>query len=130
MGLIARATESRFVRFLAAGGVNTLFGLAVYAGCITVGIPVWVALPLSMAIGVAFNFVTFGAYAFRDFSWRRAPRFVGAYGVLYLVNLAALDLLRTVIPGPIQGQVVLTVPMALLSYVLMSRFVFTKGAPR
>jgi hypothetical protein len=76
--------------------------------------------------GIAFNFVTFGAYAFREISARRLPRFVGAYCAIYLINVAALDRLRAVVPDPIWGQALLTIPMAALSYVLMSRFVFRK----
>lgn len=131
LGRIARALgTSQPFRFLVAGAANTLFGLGVYAGCILMALPTWLALLVGIVAGIAFNFVSFGAYAFRDLSMRRLPRFVAAYCVIYLVNVLALDALRELVPDPIWGQVLLTIPMAALSYVLMSRFVFRKEAPR
>jgi putative flippase GtrA len=120
---------SQPLRFLVAGAANTLFGLAVYAGCVLMALPTGIALLVGIVAGIAFNFITFGAYAFRDLSLRRLPRFVGAYGAISLVNVVALDAVRKVVPDPIWGQVLLTIPMAALSYVLMSRFVFRKNAP-
>ena len=120
----ARLTSLQSVRFVLAGGVNTLFGLAVYLGCVAVALPPWAALLVGIIAGIAFNFATLGGYAFRDLSARRLPRFVGAYAAVYAVNLLALEALRLRIESPMWRQVLLTGPMALLSYVLMSRFVF------
>ena len=58
--------DRQFVRFLLAGMVNTLFGLAVFAGTTRVGLAPWAALLAGMLAGIAFNFVTLGGYAFRD----------------------------------------------------------------
>ncbi len=130
-GRIAKAlTASQLFRFLVAGAANTLFGLAVYAGCILTGLPTWLALLVGIVAGIAFNFISFGAYAFRDLSVHRLPRFVCAYCAIYIVNVVALDVLRGVVPDPIRGQALLTIPMAVFSYVLMSRFVFRKKTPR
>jgi putative flippase GtrA len=129
-GRIVKAfAGSQPFRFLVAGAANTLFGLAVYAGCVVMGLPTWLALLVGIVAGVAFNFISFGAYAFRDLSVQRLPRFVLAYCAIYLINVVALDALRRFVPDPIWGQVLLTIPMAVLSYVLMSRFVFRKKAP-
>ncbi len=130
-GRIAKAlTASQPFRFLVAGAANTLFGLAVYAGCILMGLPTWLALLVGIVAGIAFNFISFGAYAFRDLSLQRLPRFVCAYCAIYVFNIVALDLLRRVVPDPIRGQALLTIPVAVLSYLLMSRFVFRKKSPR
>ena len=117
----------QFFRFLLAGVVNTLFGLAVYVGCVFAGFPAWLALLVGTVAGITFNFFTLGAYAFRDLSLQRLPRFVGGYAIVYAVNLTALDLLRPVVPDPVWRQVLLTPPMAMFSYLLMSRLVF-RGA--
>lgn len=119
----------RLIRFLLAGAVNTLFGLGVYVGCVLAGLPAWLAMLVGTAAGIVFNFVSLGGYAFRDLSVRRMPRFVCCYGVTYLVNLAALHLLRAVIADPIVGQIALTAPMALFSYLVLSRFVFRQVPP-
>ena len=119
-GLLARP----FVRFLLAGGLNALFGLAVYLACVALALPTWAALLVGTVDGVAFNFLTLGGYAFRDLSARRLPRFVGSYALVYAVNLAALHALRPLVPSAMWRQVLLTVPLALLSWLLMSRVVF------
>ena len=119
--------RSRFLRFLIAGVANSVFGLAVYAGAIVAGSPDWVALLLGLAAGVVFNFLSLGGYAFRDLSLQRLPRFVCSYGVVYVVNLGLLELLRGFIPSAVLCQILLTPPMALLSYLLLSKFVFTAG---
>ena len=59
----------------------------------------------------------------------RLPRFVCCYLATYLLNLGALHLLRVVLVDAIVCQVILTLPMALFSYLCLSRFVF-RGRPR
>ena len=118
--------DRQFVRFLLAGLANTLFGLAVYAGAVHVGLATWAALLAGMLAGLAFNFVTLGGYAFRDLSMQRLPRFVCCYLATYLINLAALHVLRSFLVDAIVGQVILTPPMAIFSYLCLSRFVFRR----
>jgi putative flippase GtrA len=115
------------IRFLIVGAVNTLFGLGVYVGCVIAGLPAWLAMLVGTVAGIAFNFVSLGSYAFRDLSLWRLPRFVCCYGVTYLVNLAAFHLLRSVIADPIVCQIALTLPMAMFSYLTLSRFVFRQA---
>ncbi len=119
----------RFLRFLFAGGLNTAFGLSVYSASILIGVPVWAALLIANVTGVAFNFLTTGAYAFRSRLLNRFPRFASAYLVIYLVNWALIRWLGLWVPNPIVAQAILTVPMALLSYVIMARWVFGPREP-
>ena len=129
MGLRRLATlfkTHQFLRFLLAGGLNTLFGFCVYALSVLAGLPVWLAMLVGTVAGIAFNFVTLGGYAFRDLSARRLPRFVLGYAGVYGVNLAAFDLVHRRVANPVACQVLLVVPVALFSYLVMSRFVFRK----
>jgi putative flippase GtrA len=121
--------DARFVRFLVAGVANTAVGLAAYAAAELAGVPVWGALLVGMLTGVAFSFLSMGAYAFRDLSWQRLPRFVVCYGANYGVNLLALDVLHRFVADPILRQALLTPPMAVFSYVCLSRFVFRRPTP-
>jgi putative flippase GtrA len=121
--------DARIVRFLLAGVANTAVGLAAYSVAELAGAPIWGALLVGMLTGVAFSFFSMGAYAFRDLSWQRLPRFVVCYGANYLVNLLALDVLHRFIADPILRQALLTPPMAVFSYVCLSRFVFRRPAP-
>jgi len=117
-------TDSRVVRFLVAGILNTVFGIAVYGVAEHAGTQLWLALLMGMAAGVAFSFVTMGAYAFRDLSVKRLPRFLACYLANYVVNLLALHLLEPLVASALARQVLLTPPMAVFSYLCLSRFVF------
>jgi putative flippase GtrA len=125
-GLTALLRHSRFLRFLLAGGVNTVFGYAVYGAGIFAGAPVWLALLIGMLAGTVFNFFTTGGYAFRQLALARYPRFVVCYLLVYGANLVLFRVLSTWIDSALAVQAFLLVPLALFSYVLMARFVFTQ----
>ena len=112
------------MRFLAAGGVNTLFGFAVYSVSIIIGMPVWFALLAGMLLGTVFNFFTTGGYVFRELSFPRFPRFVICYLLIYGVNFMLIELISGWLSDKILSQAILVFPMALFSYFLMLRFVF------
>lgn len=114
-------------RFLLAGAANTLFGWLIYSASVVLGAPVWVALIISTVVGIAFNFLTIGGYAFRALSLQRLPKFVSAYALVYVVNLACISMLKSWVNEPIWIQLLLTPPMALLSFFLMSRWVFIRA---
>ena len=128
--LIRSLCRHRPARFLLAGVVNTLFGLAVYVGGIVAGLPPWLAILVSTVAGVAFNFLSFGGYAFRDLSLRRLPRFLCSYAATYLFNLAAFHTLSGWLGNAIWCQVILTPIVALFSYWSMSNFVFASEPQR
>ncbi len=132
--LMRMLSGRRPVRFLLAGAVNTLFGLAVYVGAILAGLAPWLAILVSTVAGVAFNFLSFGAYAFRDLSLRRLPRFVCSYAATYLFNLAAFHALSgfsgSWLGSAVWRQVMLTPVVALFSYWSMSNFVFAREPQR
>ena len=112
------------MRFLVAGGVNTLFGFTVYSICIVSGMAVWVALLAGMLSGTVFNFLTTGGYVFRELSLPRFPRFVICYLIVYGINYMLIELISIWLSNKILSQAIITFPLALLSYFLMVRFVF------
>jgi putative flippase GtrA len=119
--------EAQVVRFLLAGVFNTAFGLVAYAFFVWLGTPLWLALVCAMLAGIACNFLSLGGYAFRDLSLKRLPRFIACYVASYLVNLLALHLLEPFVADAIARQLLLTPPMAVFSYLCLSRFVFRRG---
>lgn len=119
--------DAQVVRFLVAGAFNTAFGLAAYAFFVWLGTPLWLALIFCILAGLGCNFLTLGGYAFRDLSWARLPRFVACYGATYLLNLGALHWLEPFMPGALDRQLCLTLPMAVFSYLCLSRFVFNRA---
>lgn len=122
------AQDSRIreaARFVIAGGVNTAFGFGVYSGLVLLGVPVAVSLLVATVAGVFFNFLTFGAFAFRQLHARRLPRFLVAYGLIYVFNLALLEGLRAATGlGPIAAQLACLVVVAPTAYLVLKARVF------
>jgi len=119
------SSRSRFLRFLVAGGVNALFGFSVYCVFILAGTEVWLALLAGMLLGTVFNFFTTGGYVFREISLARFPCFVICYLLVYGINLMLIELSSTWLSNKILAQAIFTAPMAMLSYFVMARFVFS-----
>jgi putative flippase GtrA len=127
--ILKKLFEIRGFRFVLVGGLNTLFGFTVFGVIAYLGGRTWQALLGSNVAGIVFNFLTIGGIVFRDHSPKRLLRFVAAYFVLFLFNLKAIELLRHGIQiDLILAQALLTAPMAILSYLIMSRFVFPSRA--
>jgi putative flippase GtrA len=126
----ARAHLVEFARFGFAGAVNTVFGFAVYAGLVVAGLPPAVALLVATIAGVFFNFVSFGRLAFRRLEAKRLPRFLAAYAVIYVANLALLESVRRLTPlGPIVAQLGCLAVIAPAAFLLLKTRVFQPASP-
>jgi putative flippase GtrA len=123
-GLINSAEARRFARFLAVGLLNTAFGYALYAGGLFLGLRPEVALLVATVLGVCFNFLTTGRLVFADRDQNRIVRFVLAYAVSYLFNVAMLRGLLAVGASPLVAQALVLPLMVVLTFVLMRAFVF------
>jgi putative flippase GtrA len=124
---IALFREVRGVRFLVMGGLNTLFGFLSYSLAIWLWGEIWLALLISNVTGVVCNFLTMGGLVFRDLGLARLPRFVLVYLAIYLINWGCIELLMGFIAtSKILAQAGLVVPMALMSYVFLSNYVFRR----
>lgn len=119
--------ESRPLRFLLVGVLNAAFGFAVFGAIALAGASNWLAILGGNLAGIAFNFLTNGALVFRQLAWRNLPRFVASYGVLLVINTLLLGWLEEPVGHKLVAQALLTPPLAALSYVLMSRWVFHEG---
>ncbi len=124
------AALPRLARFFIVGGINTVFGYSAYAALLFVGFHYAAAAFIGTVAGVLFNYFTTGRFVFEQVArGGLLVRFVVVYAVLYGFNVAALAVLQNVTIGamrlgPYAAGLVLIVPMALLSYVLMRRYVF------
>lgn len=121
--------DNRWLRFLVAGGINTLFGFIVYSLAIAFGAPVWLAVLIGLVCGTIFNFITTGGYVFRDLKPARIPPFLACYGFVYVLNLKLLYWVSLWVVSPIVAQAIITGPIALFAYVVMDRFVFVRRRP-
>lgn len=118
------------MRFALVGGINTLFGFAVYALGVVADLPVSLALFLGMLAGTFFNFFTTGAYVFRQLAFSRYPHFVASYLLVYGLNVLFMHIFLLWMSDKLLIQAILTIPLAALSYLAMSRLVFTKDTGR
>lgn len=116
--------ESRFVRYLFAGALNTAFGLIVYSVLAATALPTLAVLILSNCAGVAFNFVTTGGMVFRDLGPARLPRFVLTYGLVVLIYWLLISRLSPLVGGRLVAMLIVVAPMTLFTYFLQARFVF------
>jgi len=111
----------RFVKFLALGLVNTAFGYAVFALLILLGLGPQIALALSFAIGVLFNYVLSARLIFAQRGFRKLPLYALAYVGVYFLNAFCLHTAIDAGLQPLIAQALLTPLAAVLTFVLISR---------
>ena len=81
--------DPQIIKFLGVGVLNTVFGYAIYAMLIFVNVPYLIALLAATAVGVIFNYFSFGRMVFHGYGgWFVFGKFVIAYAVIYGANAA------------------------------------------
>lgn len=125
---LAHRLDSRFVRFLLVGGLNTAFGYGFFALLIALKLPVPLAVLISNIGAVLFNFRSTGRLVFGSRDNRLLWRFVANYGVMYALNLAALEGLMHLGLGVYAASALLILPLAIVSFTLNKTFVFREAA--
>ncbi|WP_161957104.1 GtrA family protein [Aestuariivirga litoralis] len=118
----------RILRFLLVGGLNTVFGFAVYGLGLALGLAPEIALAVAFVVGVAFNFLTTGRIVFRQSRLGLLPRFIAVYCAVYVMNALALRGLIEAGLSPLVAQLILQPLSAALTYLLFRHFVFTPDA--
>lgn len=122
----SRVLKNKVSKFLFAGGINTVFGYAVYATLIYIGLPYLVALLISTILGVIFNFFSFGVLAFqRNCNFLVFSKFILGYTLIYAFNCGLLIFLTKVfLLGPYISQI-LCIPIGvIMSWFLMRYWVY------
>lgn len=116
--------NSRFLKFLLVGGVNTAFGYSVFVFSLWLGMHYAVAAAVATVLGVLFNFKSTGRLVFQNKGNHLLPKFISVYVVVYVVNVLGLAVLLRFGITEWLGGLILILPSAMLSYVLNSRYVF------
>lgn len=119
--------DKRFIRFLFVGGINTLFGYSVFALFIFLKFHYSLAVLFGTILGILFNFKTTGKMVFNNADNSLLFRFVGIYTVTYLINVACLKVFDVFKINMFLAGAFLILPMALFSFMLQRKFVFTQG---
>lgn len=119
------AYNRRLLKFLAVGVLNTVVGYSIFFIGLQFGLHYSFAIAVATVLGTLFNFKSTGAMVFRSHDNARLFRFIIVYGVVYLLNVAGVAVLvRLGLPEWFSGMVLL-LPLALVSYFLNSRYVFS-----
>lgn len=114
------------VRFLVAGGLNTVVGYVGFSLLALAGVSIGISLFAGMVFGSIFNYLTFGGLVFRRLDLVTWARFVVVYLSIFGMNLLLLGaLMRTYEMHPLWAQAALTVPMAAAAFFAMKFFVFS-----
>lgn len=122
----SRKTLGQFARFLVVGALNTAFGYAVFAGLVLAGMSPMPALVITYVVGVAFNFVTTGKYVFGGARREAFLRFVAAYVVIYLFNVALFSGFAWLGAPPLVAQALCVPIVAVFSFALFRSQVFVR----
>lgn len=125
--LAGKLRDHQFLRFLAVGVLNTLFGYGVFSALVLVHLEPGLALFIATVAGVIFNYFTTGRLVFAASGMGRLPRFVAVYGLTFLVNLWCLRELTAAGLSPLPAQAIMLPVMVILTFVLNKLLVF-RGA--
>ena len=96
----------QLILFLAAGGINTLFGYAAFAAFLWLSGNKDLAVVLGTVAGVAFNFGTYGAVFSRS-GFGRLPHFMAFYLTFLFANILLLRLLTASGINPYGAQAII-----------------------
>jgi putative flippase GtrA len=121
---MAALLDSRFIRFVLVGVLNTVFGYAVFAVFILLDLHYAVAALLSTICGVLFNFKTTGRLVFGSRDNSLLVRFFGVYAITYVLGVLYLRVSTAYQWNILIAAAVMMPPMAVVSYTLNRVFVF------
>lgn len=120
-------TLPQALRFVLVGGVNTAFSYVVYAACIFMGAGYALASAASMAIGIVFSHMTNGRLVFSGTSRGSLARFAASYLLVYGFTLLLLHALDRLGVDPYLSGLIVALPGAVVSFVLLKLLVFRGG---
>lgn len=119
--------DSRFIRFVFVGVLNTAFGYGVYCLMIWLGLSYWWATLVANVLGVLFNFKTIGVLVFENPNNRLFFRFASCYALGYGLNVGVIWLLtHNTAMNEYWSGMLATVCVALFCFFYQKLFVFNR----
>jgi len=116
------------IRFLIAGGINTLFYYFLYSTFIYLNFDYKLAVLFATSIGMFFSFYTFGSYVFKNSQKKLLLRFISNYILLYFLNIFIINEIHTSMNENLYISGLLsTVVISILTFFLNKFFVFKKS---
>jgi putative flippase GtrA len=148
MDLTKNIFGNKIVRFFLVSGLNTAFGYGLFAFLVYFGLHYIIAGFVATILGILFNFKTIGLLVFGNKKNGLILKFIGVYGINYVISMSLLTLLersgidillsswlyritdllifRVPRTNACIGAAILILPMGLFAYYLNHRFVFAK----
>ena len=126
--MIKKILKKPFVKFLLVGGLNTVFGYLMFAVIIYMVKDLYLSVILSNVIAVIFNFNTYGRLVFNSKDYSRVFRFFSVYLLIISTQIISIKLLNHIgISNTYIAAGIVTLPVAVMSFLLMRNFVFHKN---
>lgn len=119
--------RSRGFRYLVVGAFNTGTSYAVYSSGLYLGLSVPGASLASILSGILLGFATQGLLVFRHLSVPVFFRFVGNWGIMYVVYVSVVLGASKIGVSPYMGGVIALIFTVPLSYFVLSRYVFRRS---
>jgi len=116
-----------FLRFGIVGLLNTAVSYLLFAGLVLVGVWPGPALVLAAILGIAFNFQTAKRLVFMVKGNRRWLRFALIYAGILALDWVLLMVARDMGVNELVAQFWLALPLAGLSFLCQSSFVFGRS---
>jgi putative flippase GtrA len=114
----------KFVKYIAVGIVNAIFGYSLFALLIFTNVHYALAMLLTTIIGIIFNFNTIGKIVFKKNDNSLLFKFILVYAITYLLNIAGLRMFEKNNINLYLGNLLLLFPITVISFMLHSRVVF------
>jgi putative flippase GtrA len=116
--------DVRFVKFVAVGAINTLFGLVVYLVVLRLTDNLVMAVVVANFLGPAFNFVSMSRLVFSNKRLLIFLPFLAGYGALSAINIPAIVALQRFGVSAASAQILCIPALVILSYLINDRMVF------
>ncbi len=122
---IARLFDrSLSLRFIVVGVANTAFSTLLFMLLLYLGFGVALGSALALAAGVLVSYATQGSIVFRHRSLGAFVRFVLAWTIIYLVNLAEIKALIHLGCNRYVAGLISTIPTTIISFFVQKLLVF------
>lgn len=115
--------DEKFFKFIFVGILNATFSYLIYALLIAVGLVANLALFFQYIIGVLWNFKTTGTIVFQNKNNKLIFKFIASYVLTFAVNSVLLALLTKILNAYL-AQAILIMPVALLTFIILKKWVF------
>jgi putative flippase GtrA len=124
---LQRVLRIRFIRFLAVGVMNTIFGYGVFALVFLASKSPTFAIVVATAIGVLFNFMTTGRLVFGNRLAATIVPFVIGYGVTTGLNIVLMNVALRLGIGALLAQALSLPILVITSYLINAKIVFARA---